>query len=66
MMTKELKYYSSGHGPDYVYAIDEEGNEFFVHNDMSLEPVPHGSVDIMWGGLSVGEVEQLINRKDYP
>lgn len=45
-----MNYYLSD--IDKAFAVDEDGNEFYVTKSKGLVPADKGTVDIMWGGIS--------------
>ena len=48
-----MKYYLSDF--DRAFAVDEQGNEFYVSKSKGLVPAEKGTVDIMWGGITEEE-----------
>lgn len=45
-----MKYYLSDF--DKAFAVDKNGNEFYVTKSKGLVPADKGTVDIMWGGIT--------------
>lgn len=43
---------------DKSFAIDKEGNEFYVTKSMGLVPADKGTADIMWSGIAKEEANQ--------
>lgn len=50
-----MRYYLSDF--DKAFAIDKNGNEFYVTKSNGLVPAEKGSVDIMWGGITEEEAK---------
>ena len=58
--TEEIPFRYFANDNDLVFAEDILGNEFIVLDDMSLKPVPKGTVDLYWGGVTELEARQMI------
>ena len=52
-----MKYFLSN--IDKAYAMDSEGNEFYVTKSKGLVPAEKGTIDLYWGGCSEEEAKKF-------
>lgn len=51
-----MNYYLNDY--DSPFAMDDQGNEFYVTKEKGLVPADKGTIDCMWGGVTEQEALQ--------